>query len=304
MATLPATLECPATDAEPLAKGLGWFSIGLGVAEVVAPGPLARMIGVPRNHTLIRALGLREIAAGAGILTREKPAYWIWARVAGDVIDLALLGSAFTSRRSHPARVAGAAAAVAGVAVLDVLAGRQHSSKGALDRSQTLRVARSITVGNSPDECYRWWRDFSNLPRVLRHVESVEVTGASRARWVVRAPGDRRLLWETEMTTDEPGAAIAWHSLEDSSVENSGSVHFEAAPAGRGTIVRVAFHYCPPGGHLYGLLAKALGDAPELELAKDLRRFKQLLETGEIATTEGQPSGRAAGKTLLDRIAS
>jgi len=304
MATTSALLECRGTDTQPLATGLGWFSIGLGLAEVFAPGPLGKLIGVRNNHTLMRVLGLREIASGLGILTREKPAYWLWARVGGDVMDLALLGAALTTKGSEPLRVASAAAAVAGVTALDIVASSQHSTGGALDRNHTLRVARSITVGKSPEECYRWWRDFVNLPHVLDHIESVQLTGSQRSYWIAKAPGGKRLQWESEITTDEPGNAIAWHSVEGSEVENSGSVHFEHAPAGRGTIVRVAFHYCPPGGRLGAVFAKLIGEDPELDLAKGLRRFKQLLETGEIATTDGQSAGRAEGKTLLDRIAS
>jgi len=304
MATAPAALECSGTDTQPLATGLGWFSIGLGLAEVLAPGPLGKLIGVPNNRTLMRFMGLREIAAGIGILSQERPAYWVWARVGGDVIDLALLGAALTTEGSQPGRVAGAAAAVAGVTALDILCSRQYSTGGALDRSHAMRIARSITVSSSPEECYRWWRDFTNLPRVLSHIESVEITSDRRSHWVLKGTAGKNLEWDSEVTTDEPGKVIAWHALEGADIENSGSVHFEPAPAGRGTILRVAFHYCPPGGRLGGLFARLLGQEPELELAKDLRRLKQLLETGEIATTEGQPAGRAEGKTLLDRIAS
>ena len=304
MATIPAPLECSGTDTRPLATGLGWFSIGLGLAEVVAPGPLAQLIGVPKNRRLIRVLGMREIVAGIGILAQNRPAYWLWVRVGGDVMDLALLGAALTSKKSEPARLAAAAAAVAGVTVLDVLSSRQHSTGGALDRNHALRVARSITVNCSLEECYRWWRDITNLPRVMRHIESVEVTGDRRSHWVVSGPRGGRLQWDSEITIDEPAKAIAWHALEGADVDNSGSVHFEPAPAGRGTIVRVAFHYCPPVGRLGAVFAKLIGREAEVELAKALRRFKQLMETGEIATTEGQPAGRAEGKTLLDRIAS
>jgi uncharacterized membrane protein len=139
---------------------------------------------------------------------------------------------------------------------------------------------------------------------VFRHIVSVQVLADRRSHWVVTTPGGKHLHWDSEITTDEPGKVIAWHALEGADVDNSGSVHFEPAPAGRGTIIRVAFHYCPPVGRFGSVLAKLIGAEPEFELAKDLRRLKQLLETGEIATTEGQPAGRPEGKTLLDRIAS
>jgi hypothetical protein len=127
---------------EQTATALGWFSIGLGVAEVVAPRGLSKLIGIKENHdTLVRLLGLREIASGIGILTqRRTAAAWLWARVAGDAIDLACLGAAFASRDADPGKIAAAVAAVAGVAVADVLCAQQLSSsngKTNAERSET-----------------------------------------------------------------------------------------------------------------------------------------------------------------------
>jgi hypothetical protein len=106
-------------------RTLGWFSIGLGLAELLAPHGLSRLIGVRDHRPLVRMLGLREITSGVGILTRPRPSGWLWSRVAGDTMDLALLGAAFRSHRGRRMRLAVATAAVAGVALLDVMCSRE-----------------------------------------------------------------------------------------------------------------------------------------------------------------------------------
>jgi hypothetical protein len=108
-------------------RTLGWFSVGLGLAELLAPRGLSRLIGVRDHRPLVRILGLREITSGVGILTRPRPSGWLWSRVAGDAMDLALLGAAFRSYRGRPVRLAAATAAVAGVALLDVMCSRELS---------------------------------------------------------------------------------------------------------------------------------------------------------------------------------
>lgn len=116
---------------EQLARGLGWFSIGLGSAEVAAPRAIARLVGIRSDHRiLIRTLGLREIASGIGILTQRTPAEGVWSRVGGDAIDLAVLGAAFTSPNAKMGRVAAATAAVVGVIVLDVVCAQLLSRNG------------------------------------------------------------------------------------------------------------------------------------------------------------------------------
>src|SRR5437867_1431340 len=148
---------------EGLARALGWFSIGLGVAELVAPRGIARMIGVRDHRILLRAVGLREMASGVGILTQRRPAGWLWARVVGDVMDLALVGAAFRSPRARRGRLALATAAVAGVTALDVVASRRLSRRPGEPEDDATRIAMSITINRSPEEIYRFWRDFRNL---------------------------------------------------------------------------------------------------------------------------------------------
>ncbi len=294
-----------------LASGLGWFSIGLGLLEVLAPHAVARMSGLDRTagrrsawsggggdySTLLRLFGLREIGAGLGILGREQPAGWLWGRVAGDLLDLAVLGSAFASPRADRTRLTAATAAVAGVTALDVLtsqrltAPRRSVSHG-VDAEGRMCVTHTLAINRTPAECYRYWRQLENLPRFMRHLESVQVTDEKRSHWVARPGAGARLEWDAEVTEDEADRRIAWRSLPGAEMETEGSVTFEAGPKGKGTIVRLEMRYRPPAGRLGSAVARLIGRDPTQQVREDLRRFKQLLETGEIATTEGQPAGR------------
>jgi len=274
-----------------IARGLGWFSIGLGLAEIAAPRSLAKLIGVRGDHSgLFRMLGAREITSGVGILAGRRPnANWLWSRVGGDAIDLALLGAAFKLKRSNRNKLALATAAVAGVTALDAIFSRRLSrSNGAI------RVAQSVTINRSPEEIYRFWRDLQNLPRFMKHLESVRWIEGGRSRWAAKAPAGTTVEWDAEITEDRPNELIAWRSLEGSDVDNVGSVRFQRAPGGRGSIVKVEMRYRPPAGVVGATVAKLLGKDPGGQIKDDLRRFKQIIEVGEIITTEGQPAGRAS----------
>jgi uncharacterized membrane protein len=286
------------SNEEKIARGLGWFSIGLGLAEIAAPRELARLIGVRGNYSgLFRMLGAREIASGIGILTgrgqgNSPNAFWLWSRVGGDAMDLALLGAASKLRRSDKGRIAAATAAVAGVTALDMIFSRRLSRRNGA-KSGAIRVSQAVTINRSPEELYGFWRDFQNLPRFMKHLESVWELGNRRSHWVSKAPAGRRVEWDAEITEDRPNELIAWRSLEGADVDNIGSVRFERAPGGRGSIVRVEMQYNPPAGVVGATIAKLFGEDPEWQIKDDLRRFKQVIETGEVITTEGQPAGRA-----------
>lgn len=268
-----------------LARALGWFGIGLGLAEVAAPRGIAKLVGVRGDHSLfIRLLGMREIASGVGILTQRRPIEGVWARVGGDAIDLACLGAAFLAPRARQDRVAAATAAVLGVTLLDVLCARQLSRRAA-------RVQQSILINRSPAELYQFWHDFQNLPRFMYHLESVRLTGQGRSHWVAKAPAGTTVAWDAVVTADRPNSLIAWRSLEGADVEHTGSVRFEPAPRGRGTAVTVEMTYRPPGGAIGRGLAKLFGEAPEQQMQDGLRRFKQVMETGEVIRSEGSPQG-------------
>jgi uncharacterized membrane protein len=292
------------TPEERLALGLGWFSIALGATEVLAPGAIGRWLGVRDRDPLIRALGARGIASGIGIVTRPRPARGVWARVGGDLMDLAALGAALP-RSERPRRVAGAMAVVAGITALDIVNARQLSrSAGVLPKNRTpeggYRVRRAITIEASPETLYVFWRRLENLPRVMRHIDTVEDLGQGRSRWVARLAGIP-ITWEAEIVADEPNQRIAWKATDDSPIRHAGEVRFERAPRG-GTVVRVDLEYQPPLGPLTRSLARLFGAAPEQEIDADLRPLKQLIETGEIATTDGQPSGRSLRRAVLRTV--
>ncbi len=277
-------------DEHQLARGLGWFSIGLGLAELLAPRKVARLIGVRPHPTLMRLVGLREIASGIGILSRNRPATWLQARVVGDIMDLTLLSPALLLNPRRRGSVALATTAVAGVTALDVMCtqklGKSNGHRGAI------HIRRAVTINKSPEELYQFWHQFENLPQFMNHVESVSATGNNRYHWVVKGPAGTHVEWDAEIIMDRTNELIAWRSCEGADVDNAGTVRFEKAPGNRGTAVRVQLEYKPPGGALGRTAAMLFGEAPEKQLAVDMLRFKQLMETGEIARTEGQPAGR------------
>ena len=294
---LPMESLATHTDQVPLARALGWFSVGLGLTEMTAPEILARFIGVTSRPSLVRLMGLREIVSGMGILSGRNPTDWLWTRVGGDVIDLALLGAAFKSDSANRNRVSAATAAVAGVAALDFLCTREVGRHNGANHG--IQFTRSIAVNQPREKIYQFWRNFTNLPRFMSHLKSVEMTGERTSHWTVKAPGGTTVEWDAEIIEDMPNEFISWRSREGAEVENSGIVRFEKACGGRGTIIRVDIRYRPPAGALGATVAKLFGEAPEKQVPVDLSRLKQFLETGEIATTEGQPSGRSRSTSLL-----
>lgn len=286
-------------SAEQLARGLAWFSIGLGLMELLAPRVVGRIAGGQGRHTgLIRLYGLRELASGLFIFSQgRKPATALWSRVAGDAIDLATLGLAFVSPRTNKAGVAFAAANVAGVTALDVHCARELSRDvGLMTDDGRIRVERSITVNRPAEELYRFWKDPANLVRFMYGLESVRPIDERHSHWIAKAPAGKTLEWDSEITEDRPNERIAWRSVEGASVDHAGSVRFEPRPGGRGTIVRLELQYRPPGGAAGAAFAVLFAEAPEQRIYNDLRRFKQVIETGEIVRSDANPEG--AGQLL------
>ena len=144
-------------------------------------------------------------------------------------------------------------------------------------------VGRSVTINRPRDELYRYWRDFANLPSFLENVERVEVLDDRRSHWVVKAPAGRTVEWDALITDQRDGEVIAWTSAEGAEVPNSGRIEFRDA-GDRGTVVTATIAYDPPAGLLGKMVAKLFQREPAIQARRDLRRFKQLMETGEIAT--------------------
>jgi uncharacterized membrane protein len=278
-----------------LARGLGWFSIGLGLAEVLTPRGVARVAGLRgRNEGLIRLFGLREIASGVAILaTGGKSAASVWSRVVGDALDIACLGASFASPDTNMARLMFATTNVLGVTALDVLCAQQLGVTGGegADERSAKHVTKSIVINSTAEELYQYWRELENLPRFMRHLESVKVTGEGRSHWVAKGPAGSSVEWDAEVTEDRPNELIAWRSLEGSQVYNAGSVRFEEATGKRGAIVTVEFDYDPPGGLLGVVAAKLSGEEPYGQLQDDLRRFKQIIEVGEVVLSDATLPG-------------
>jgi uncharacterized membrane protein len=281
-------------NAERIARGLGWFSVGLGVAGVAAPRRLAHLIGVEDsndNRTALRAIGLRELASGVGILSQRKPTGWLWARVGGDAIDLALLSRAIRPDNPRRDRTGLVAAAVVGIAALDLFTSQQYTrGEGATagKQDQAIRIQECITVNRPIEEVYEFWRDFRNLPRFMGRLLSVQPIGEQRWHLVVKGPAGAAVEWDLEIVQDVPNEVIAWRSLGSQQGGSGGSIRFVAAPGGRGTEVhlRMMLDLPVPGGRLAMTIGKLLGKDPAQQVRNDLRRFKQIMETGEVVHSD------------------
>jgi len=248
-----------------LARSLGWFSIGLGVAEIVAPRRLARVIGVDERPVLMRLLGVRECASGIAILAQDRPLESLWSRVAGDAMDLALLGRAIASQPYDKRKVVAATAAVAGVTALDVFASIQST------RARN-RVSRSaITINRPRKEVFEFWRDPNNLRQIVTSLPSdFEPVGAT------------------------PDEFIEWRS-PDGVMVKSATVRFKQAFGRDGTEVRAVVYGMFPERLLHEVLRRAkrlieTGEVPTTEgqpagprTAAVVSRLIQRLEGKEVA---------------------
>lgn len=291
-----------------LGVALGWFSVGLGLANLLAPRAMARTTGLPDWPLLMRMMGARELASGIGLLRRPDNQVWRWTRVAGDAMDMTIVGLAAAHPAANRRRLASTALALAAVGAVDLRAGnppRLTPSSQALPGPQGgQRVLHAVTINRPPEECYRYWRDLERLPTFMQHLESVRVLDERRSHWRARAPAGRMVEWDADITEDVPGELLRWRSAPGAEIDNAGSIRFRPAPGGRGTVVEVELSYQPPAGRAGALVAKLFGEEPSIQVRQDLRRFKQLVETGEIPTTHGQPAGKRslAAKLLRHRV--
>lgn len=154
-------------------------------------------------------------------------------------------------------------------------------------------VQRTVTINRPRQVLYDFWRDFTNLPQFMDNIRSIEKLDDRRSRWVVRGPAGTSVEFVSKVTDDVPGSLIAWESEPGADVSNSGRVEFLDAPPGRGSYVRATISYDPPGGAVGRAFAKLLQREPNVQARRDLRRFKQLMETGEV-TSSASPSGRVS----------
>ena len=173
-----------------------------------------------------------------------------------------------------------------------VIADRGSDTRAKLGGARGIHVEESVTINRPLSELYRFWRNFENLPQFMQHLESVSMREEGISHWVARGPAGMQVEWDARIINEVENKVIGWQSLEGSTISTAGSVNFDEDP--HGTRVTVHLQYNPPGGKLGAAVARLFGEEPNQTIREDLRRFKQLMEAGEIPTTDGQPSGRAA----------
>ena len=219
-----------------------------------------------------------SIAAGTGLalygLKQRQSAGWMMAAIGGMLLQRGATG------HCHVYEAFGLNTA-----------GTGEDTRRALRGSAGTVVEESVTINRPVEELYRFWRNLENLPQFMTHLESVERVTDTLSRWRAKGPGGASVEWNAEIINEVPNRVIGWRSIEGSDVVNAGSVNFEEVCPGRGTRVRVHLQYSPPGGKVGAAVAKLFGRDAATEIREDLRRFKQLLEAGEVPTTDGQPRG-------------
>lgn len=292
-----------------LVRSLGVASIALGAPLLARPDEVAEAIGADREalaRPVLTGIGVQELATAALLLA--GPTRSVWSRVAGDVVHLALLGRLVSGQSGERrSRATAATAAVVGITAVDLWASvRASRAQHGSGRPGPLELRASVTVNRPPQEVYDFWRDFTNLPTFMLHllsVTTVDGTDGRRTRWEAQAPLGASVSWEAELTSEEPGRRISWKSLPGSRIDNAGTVHFAEAPGARGTEVSVVLHYDVPGGKVGRVVAKLLGEEPEQQVRDDLRRFKQVMETGRVVRSDGLPLGTDARHQAAQRPA-
>ncbi|MFN2561080.1 MAG: SRPBCC family protein [Jatrophihabitans sp.] len=284
-----------------MSRALGWASVGLGLPLLVRPAESTQAVGVgssPKHRAAATLVGVREFAAAAGLLARPS-SVWLWSRVAGDAMDLAMLGRAMKKSDGRGIRrTAVATAGVAAIAAVDLYAALTRSRK-----ESAMEITGTTTIRTSPDELYAFWRQLDRLPTFMAHVDDVTTTGERTSHWKVSAPFGRTVEWDAEITDEDAGRSIAWKSVGTADVENEGVVRFNPAPRDQGTEIHATIRYSIPGGKLGEAVARYFGEDPHQQLDDDLRRLKQIVETGEVVRSEGAPGGKRARKEFPQHAA-
>jgi uncharacterized membrane protein len=296
-------------------RGLGWMSLGLGVAQLAAPDTVRRISGVDDSATsraVVPLVGARELVHAAGLLTSRRKNVWAWTRVAGDAMDLTSLAVAIAHRSGRRRRrLLAVTGAIAGITALDVLTAvratpaKKTTMRGARKarKGGSMELTATTTIRKPAPEVYAYWRDLENLPTFMAHLEQVRTTGDRTSHWSASAPFGSDVEWDAEIIDETPGEKIAWRSTGDADVPNAGTVRFVPAPDGVSTEVHVVLVYDIPGGAVGKAVAKYFGEEPHQQLDDDLRRFKQVLETGEVVRSDGAPWGKRARKEFPQRPA-
>ena len=238
--------------------------------------------GAGAPHNVARPERIASVALGAALVT-----YGLRRRD-GAGVAAAVIGGAFMARGASghcPVYHAIGVSTGSADAVLGPPRGDVTSRAATVNARKAIKVERTVTIEADRQALYDFWHDFENLPRFMEHLESVRVDSPTRSHWVAKAPAGNTVEWDAVIINDIPGSLIAWKSAPGAQAPNAGSVHFSDAPGGRGTIVKVVMDVEPPAGKLGFVFAKLFGEDPDRDVREDLRKFKQLMETGEIATS-------------------
>ncbi|HKH93869.1 MAG TPA: SRPBCC family protein [Gemmatimonadaceae bacterium] len=235
------------------------------------------------DHNVGRAERIGSVALGAALvglgIRRRDPAGLVAALFGGYFVARGATGRCPVYRSLGVST--GAADAVLGSTHRDDVTSRAAT----VNARKAVKVERSVTIDKPREELFAFWRNFENLPRFMEHLVSVRVDSAMRSRWEAKAPAGRTVEWDAEIVNEVPNEIIAWKSIGEPDVPNAGSVNFSDAPGGRGTIVRVTLDWEPPAGRIGAMLSHFFSEEPDQQIREDLRKFKQLMETGEITTS-------------------
>ncbi len=219
-------------------------------------------VNISQMERIASALG-GGLLASAGILKRS-PGGLAMALIGGDLLRRGITGHSY-------------AYAAFGVRTAPKGQGAETTS---IPYQSGIRIDRAVCIAHPRDEVFRFWRDFSNLPRFMQNLKSVTVLDKNRSHWVAIGPGGRTFEWDAVIHNEIPDELIAWRSLPGSQVDSAGSVSFKDAPHGRGTEVKVELQYNPPAGAVGAMIASLIGQQPARQVQEDLKRLKEVFENG------------------------
>ena len=235
------------------------------------------------RHNVAKGERIGSVALGAALVglgaRRRDPIGLVAALFGGYFITRGATGNCLVYRALGVST--GSADAVLAPWHRDDVRGRAAT----VNARKAIKVARAVTIDRPRDELFAFWRNFENLPRFMEHLVSVRVDTPTRSHWEAKAPGGKTVEWDAEIVNEVQYEIIAWKSVGEPDVANAGAVNFFDAPGGRGTIVRVTLDYEPPAGRLGAMVSHFTAEEPDRQIREDLRKFKQLMETGEITTS-------------------
>jgi uncharacterized membrane protein len=250
--------------------------------ESTAPAPLSRHVReLSRRHQQSHEINVNDVERLASLVGGGGLVAYGLTRGTLAGMGLALIGGALAYR--------GATGHCACYRAMGISTARPRGRRNSVAARHGTRVDASVIVLRPREELYRYWRDLSNLPRIMHHLQSVRPIAGRRSHWVATGPLGTQVEWDAEIITERENELIGWRSVDGGDVDTAGSVHFLEAMGGRGTEIRVALKYDPPAGKLGVAVAEILGESPAEQVREDLGRFKQVMEAGTGATAAGPP---------------